>query len=103
MASQHSVSWQNDMADFYKNDGGDDQDIFGTPVVATFDFNLGIDYERLVMSLEAEHAKIMLIRFFGMRGKEAARLVWLTSEWALYRREHELQRTLERQREHYIG
>lgn len=91
------------MADYYDNDSGDSEDIFGTPVVPVFPFPESMDYEWLILSLSADHAKIVLIRHFGMRGKQAARAAGFSSEWSLYRREHDLKKTLERKREHFIG
>lgn len=91
------------MSDYYDFDSRENEDIFGTPIVATEDFNLGLDFERLLMSMEIDHAKIILVRHFGMRGKKAARMCGFSSEWSLYRREHDLKKTLARQREHFIG
>ena len=91
------------MSDYYDHDGREGEDIFGTPVVATEDFTLGLDFEWLILGMEPDHAKIVLVRHFGLRGKKAARACGFSSEWSLYRREHELKKLLSRQREHFIG
>jgi len=89
------------MADFYENDAGGDE--FGTAVEAIHQFPESLDYEWLIMSLEIDHAKIVLIRHFGLRGKAAARAAGFSSEWSLYRRDHEFKKNLQRQRAHFIG
>ena len=89
--------------EYYDNDGRETEDIFGTPIVATEDFNLSLDYEWLLLGMQADHAKIVLVRHFGLRGKAAAKAAGFSSEWSLYRREQEMRRVLQRQREHFIG
>ena len=88
---------------YYDNDAssGEDSD-FGVPIVPVFPFPEMMDYEWLLLSLSSDHAKIVLIRHFGLRGKKAAKAAGFSSEWSLYRREHELKRVLERQREHFL-
>lgn len=91
------------MSEYYNNDERMGDDEFGIPVVPVFQFVEALDFERLIMTLSADHAKIVLIRHFGLRGKRAAKAAGFSSEWSLYRREHELKRTLKRQREHFVG
>lgn len=81
--------------------GWDEQ--MGIPVVAVYPFPELMDYEMLLLSLSSDHAKIVLIRHFGLRGKKAARAAGFSSEWSLYRREHELKKVMERKREHFLG
>jgi hypothetical protein len=92
----------NDTDLYYDNDGGEDDD-FGLPVIAVFPFPELSDYERLLLSLSMEQAKMVLIRHFGIKGKKAAQIAGLPSEWALYRRENELHFLMERKREEYLG
>lgn len=91
------------MAEYFDNDDRGDGEEFGIPVEATVPFPEKMDYEWLILSLPADHAKIVLIRHFGLRGKTAAHAAGFSSEWSLYRREHEFKKTLERKREHYLG
>jgi hypothetical protein len=90
------------MAEYYDNDGGDGTEQ-GMPVVPVFPFPEALDFEWLIMSLPSDHAKIVLIRHFGLRGKTAAKAAGFSSEWSLYRREHELKKDLQRKRAHYFG
>lgn len=87
--------------EYWNNDErGDDE--FGMPVTPVFPFPESLDYEWLILSLTADHAKIVLIRHFGLRGKKAARAAGFSSEWSLYRREHDLKKTLARKRADFI-
>lgn len=88
---------------YFDNDGAGDMDVFGTPIVPVFPFPERMDFEMLIMGMEADHAKVVLIRHFGLRGKTAARAAGFSSEWSLYRREHDLKKILSRQREHFVG
>lgn len=91
------------MADIYwDNDEMGEESDFGIPIVPVFPFPELMDYEMLLMPLSSDHAKIVLIRHFGLRGKKAAKAAGFTSEWSLYRREHELKKILERKREHFL-
>ncbi len=81
---------------------GWDEDM-GIPVVAVHPFPERMDYEVLLLSMTSDHAKIILIRHFGLRGKKAAKAAGFTSEWALYRREHDLRKVLDRKREQFFG
>lgn len=87
---------------FYENDGNDDEG-FGVPVEAVHPFPELLDFERLILTLSADHGKIVLIRHFGLRGKKAAKAAGFSSEWSLYRREHELKSLLHHQRSNFIG
>lgn len=86
----------------YNDDPSWDESM-GIPIVPVHPFPEQLDFEWLLLSLSADHAKVVLIRHFGLRGKKAAKAAGFSSEWALYRREHELKKLLERQREHYFG
>ncbi len=88
--------------EYWDNDDGP-SDEHGVPVVAIFPFPEMLDFEWLILSLPSDHAKIVLIRHFGLRGKKAAKAAGFSSEWSLYRREHELKKTLSRKRDLYIG
>lgn len=88
---------------YWDNDGSDGRDEFGMPVVAVHPEPTILDYEWLLLSMESDHAKIIIVRHFGLRGKDAARAAGFSSEWSLYRREHEMKKMLERQREHFVG
>lgn len=89
------VYWDND-------ERGEDEE-FGLPVIPVFPFPEMLDYEWLLISMESDHAKIVLVRHFGLRGKKAAKAAGFSSEWSLYRREHELKKVLDRKREQFFG
>lgn len=91
------------MSDYYDVDSKEGEDLFGTPIVATEDFKLGLDFEWLLMSMEIDHAKIILVRHFGLQGKKAARAAGFISEWSFYRKGNDLKKVLQRQREQFIG
>lgn len=88
---------------FFDNDERDGDDNPGIPVIGVMPFPELMDFEWLLLSLSPDHAKVVLIRHFGLRGKKAARAAGFSSEWSLYRREHELRKVLKRQREHFVG
>lgn len=83
---------------YWDNTGSDEESDFGLPIVPVFPFPELLDYETLLLSLSTEHAKIVLIRHFGLRGKKAAKAAGFSSEWSLYRREHEFRKVMERKR-----
>lgn len=87
---------------YWDNEERSEEDDFGVPIVPVFPFPEKMDYEWLILSLQSDHAKVVLIRHFGLRGKKAARAAGFSSEWSLYRRDHELKKLLERQREHFL-
>lgn len=87
--------------EYYENTEGEEG--LGTAVEVVFQAPETLDFERLILSMHADHAKVILVRHFGLRGKKAAIAAGLSSEWSLYRREHELKKELERKREHYFG
>ncbi len=89
--------------EYWDNDSGGGDEEHGMPVIPVFPFPEMLDFEWLILSLESDHAKIVLIRHFGLRGKKAASAAGFSSEWSLYRREHDLKKLLERKREHFIG
>lgn len=93
----------NKKMEYWNNDdrGGDDE--FGMPVIPVFPFPELLDYERLILSLISDHAKIVLVRHFGLRGKKAAKAAGFSSEWSLYRREHDMKEILKRKRMEFIG
>lgn len=91
------------MSDYYNNDERGLDEESGMPVIPVFTFQESLDYERLIMTFEADHAKIVLIRHFGLRGKKAAKAAGFSSEWSLYRREHDLKKVLQRQRHQFFG
>lgn len=88
---------------YWDNTGSDEESDFGLPIVPVFPFPELLDYEVLLLSLPIEHAKIVLIRHFGLRGKQAAKAAGFSSEWSLYRKEHSFRKDMERQREQFFG
>jgi hypothetical protein len=88
---------------YWDNDEREEGEPFGIPVIAVLPEICRLDYEWLLLSLAADHAKVILIRHFGLRGKKAAKAAGFSSEWSLYRREHDLRKALERQREQFVG
>ena len=88
---------------WWDNSEMSEDDDFGLPIVPVFPFPEQMDYEMLILSLQMDHAKIVLIRHFGLRGKKAAKAAGFSSEWSLYRREHEMRKVLDRKREEFFG
>lgn len=86
---------------YFDNDGVEDTE-YGLPIIAVFPFVELSDYERLVLSLSSEQAKMVLIRHFGIKGKKAAEIAGFPSEWAMYRHETEIQLSMERKREKFL-
>lgn len=84
----------------------DDTDVSfedGLPITPVQPERSLVDFERLIMGMESDHAKILIVRHFGLRGKEAAKMAGFSSEWSLYRREHDFKQQIQRQREHFVG
>lgn len=87
----------------WDNDDREEGEEFGVPVMVEHPFPERMDFEMLILSLTMDQAKIVLIRHFGLRGKKAAKTAGFSSEWSLYRREHDFKKYMERKREHFFG
>lgn len=57
-----------------------------------------VDFERLLMSLTINEAKIIIARVLGFEGKEAAKLGGFTSEHIYYKAMQSLKRSLKSKR-----
>lgn len=87
----------------WDNEQNGEESDFGMPIIAVYPFPEMLDYEWLLLSLSSDHAKIVLIRHFGLSGKKAAKAGGFSSEWTFYRKQKEFKKALDRKREHFFG
>lgn len=91
------------MSDYYYDNDGADDTIYGVAVPVELPYEENLDFERLIMELPMDEALVLIVRSFGMNGREAALFAGFSSEWVFWRTGQRLKATLSRKRGDIFG